>query len=115
MNGRFGLGNYGKGHLDAGAAPSASTTFAASSSPLYGEAAAIDVQSSFVAAGTLTGSLGGAVITGSSTAVIAGSFTTGAQAVIPAATTMVASGNIAWEGQQGTSITWTIQRQHPNG
>ena len=115
MNGTFGLGTYGRSHLDAGAAPAASTSFIATSSPLYGEAAVVAAQSSFVGAGTITGSLGAAIISATTTAEAAGLYTTGAQGVIEGGSSMTSSGNIAWEGQQGTSITWTIQRQHPNG
>lgn len=115
MNGTFGRGAWGRTHLDSGAVPSAAATATSSSSPIFGPAVAVEGTGSIVVSGQQTGVIGQAIIESTTIMAAPPSVKWTGQLVMPGVSTSESSGDIAWKGQQGTTVTWTIQRQHPNG
>ena len=115
MNYRYGAGAFGITVQDAGAVPAAAGSAVISSSPYFRPQAYLSAVSTMIAGPVIEGEAGQCLIFGTSVMTSSGQYTPGGQAVMSGTTAATSSGDIAWKGQTGSRITWTIQRQHPNG
>jgi len=115
MNYRYGAGAFGITVQDAGAVPAAVGSAVISSSPYFQPQSVLSAVSTMIAGPVTEGEAGQCLIFGTSVMTSSGQYTPGGQAVMSGTTAATSSGDIAWKGQTGSSITWTIQRQHPNG
>lgn len=115
MNYKYGAGAFGITVQDAGAVPAATGSSVISSSPYFQPQSVLSAVSTMIAGPVTEGEAGQCLIFGASVMTSSGQYTPSSQAVINGTTAAISSGDIAWEGQTGSSITWTIQRQHPNG
>lgn len=115
----YGLGRYGQNKhgvsQEYGAVLPGVSTVIAGPNPYRGAGALITGSGTVEASSSIEGESGSVTISATSFFAASGQYKPSSGGVITSTGVFIGGGDIAWKGQAGSSITWTIQRQHPNG
>ena len=115
----YGLGRYGQNKhgvsQEYGAVLPGVSTVIAGPNPFLGAGALIAGSGTVEASSSIEGGTGSVTISATSFFAASGQYKPSSGGVMTSTGVFIGGGDIAWKGQTGSSITWTIQREHPNG